>query len=71
MAFTAGVIKIQNDGSFEFYDSEIYNNYAYSNIVSEMIDSGEDSVISNCKIHDNFDLVDSWQTEIYGNCSKL
>ena len=50
---TSGVVNTALNGYFEFYDSNIYNNYANSNPVSQLFDSSSISIISNCKIYQN------------------
>jgi hypothetical protein len=50
---TSGVIKSDNNGYFQFYNSHIYHNRAFSAPISEMLDSLNPSIISNCTIYKN------------------
>ena len=69
---TSGVVNVAQNGYFEFYDSNIYNNYANSNPVSQLFDSAPISIISNCKIYQNQALTKSQiNTEFNTICSLL
>ena len=70
VAYTAAIADVTSNGYFEFYDSDIYENYAYQTPVASILDSRLTSVISKCQIHSNQDLFNTWTTEINEACDK-
>ena len=70
VALTAAIADVTNNGYFEFYNSDIFENYAYQIPVASILDSKLTSVISNCQIHSNQDLYDTWNSEIADACNK-
>ena len=70
VAQTAAIAEVTNNGYFELYNSDIYENYAYQTPVASILDSKLTSVISNCQIHSNKDLYDTWNSEIVDACDK-
>ena len=70
IAFAGAIADVANNGYFEFYDSSIFENYAYQTPLLSILDSRITSIISNCTIHSNFDLYDTWKSEIKNKCDK-
>ena len=52
-ASISGVIRVADNGYFEIYDSQIYNNYASQSPISELFNSAFESVIDNTTIYRN------------------
>ena len=52
-ASVSGVIRVADNGYFEIYDSQIYNNYASQSPISELFNSAFVSVIDNTTIYKN------------------
>ena len=71
IAFAGAIAEVTDNGHFEFYDSKIFENYAYQTPIASILDSDLASVIRNCQIHSNFDLYDTWKNEIQNRCDKL
>lgn len=68
----SGVVNTAQNGYFEFYDSNIFKNYANNNPISKLFDSATLSIISNCKIYQNEALSKSQIiTEFTSACSFL
>ena len=71
-ALTSGVVKIDSNGYFYFYDSVITQNYAKNNPISLVFDSVNLSIIDKCEIYENSMMVMSQiLSEINTSCSKL
>ena len=70
IAYTAAIADVTSNGYFEFYDSDMYENYAYQTPVASILDSRLTSIISNCQIHSNRDLYNTWAIEINDACDK-
>ena len=52
-ASISGVIRVADNGYFEIYDSQLYNNYASQSPISELFNSAFVSVIDNTTIYRN------------------
>ena len=52
-ASISGVIRVADNGYFEIYNSQIYNNYASQSPISELFNSAFVSVIDNTTIYKN------------------
>ena len=52
-ALESGVIAVDLEGSFEIQDSEIRDNYAYSNPISKILISSTENSISNSSLINN------------------
>ena len=52
-AVSAGVVKAQSNGLFEFYNTTITQNYAQNNPMAQLFDSVSLSIIDNTTIYDN------------------
>ena len=52
-ASVSGVIRVADNGYFEIYNSQIYNNYASQSPISELFNSAFVSVIDNTTIYKN------------------
>jgi hypothetical protein len=71
-ALKSGVVKIDSNGYFYFYDSVITKNYAKNNPISLLFDSANLSIIDKCKIYGNSMIImDHILAEINIMCSKL
>ena len=55
-ALSSGVVYALEGGSYIFYDSDIYDNYAVSSPISEISSSHEESEINGWRISGNNDL---------------
>lgn len=71
-ALSSGVIYSSTNGYFEFYSSSIYNNYAISNPIGEVLEVINPSIISNSRIYNN-NLISTkaFAAEILGTCHLL
>ena len=64
-ASVSGVIRVADNGYFEIYDSQIYNNYASQSPISELFNSAFVSIIDNTTIYKNEALsYDEVQSEL-------
>jgi hypothetical protein len=71
-ALTSGVIRVVNDGHFEIYNSNIFQNYAQKNTISLIFNSGNLSKIDKWNIYDNLELTkDKILTEMQSEWSLL
>ena len=52
-ASVSGVIRVTDNGYFEIYDSQIFNNHASQSPISELFNSAFVSVIDNTTIYEN------------------
>ena len=52
-ASVSGVIRVADNGYFEIYNSQIYNNYASQSPISELFNSAFVSIIDNTTIYKN------------------
>ena len=52
-ASISGVIRVADNGYFEIYNSQIFNNYASQSPISELFNSAFVSVIDNTTIYKN------------------
>ena len=52
-ASVSGVIRVADNGYFEIYNSQIFNNYASQSPISELFNSALVSVIDNTTIYKN------------------
>ena len=52
-ASVSGVIRVADNGYFEIYNSQIFNNYASQSPISELFNSAFVSVIDNTTIYKN------------------
>ena len=52
-ASVSGVIRVADNGYFEIYDSQIFNNYASQSPISELFNSAFVSIIDNTAIYKN------------------
>ena len=52
-ASVSGVIRVADNGYFEIYNSQIYDNYASQSPISELFNSAFVSVIDNTTIYKN------------------
>ena len=52
-ASVSGVIRVADNGYFEIYDSQVFNNYASQSPISELFNSAFVSVIDNTTIYKN------------------
>ena len=52
-ASVSGVIRVADNGYFEIYNSQIFNNYASQSPISEMFNSAFVSIIDNTTIYKN------------------
>ena len=52
-ASVSGVIRVADNGYFEIYDSQVFNNYASQSPISELFNSAFVSVIDNTTIYEN------------------
>ena len=52
-ASVSGVIRVADNGYFEIYDSQIFNNYASQSPISELFNSAFVSVLDNTTIYRN------------------
>ena len=52
-ASVSGVIRVADNGYFEIYDSQMYNNYASQSPISELFNSAFVSIIDNTTIYRN------------------
>ena len=52
-ASISGVIRVADNGYFEIYDSQIFNNYASQSPISELFNSAFVSVLDNTTIYRN------------------
>ena len=60
------------NGYFEIYDSQIYNNYASQSPISELFNSAVMYIIDNTTIHNNEALTyDEIANEFNIRCDKL
>ena len=71
-ASISGVIRVTDNGYFEIYNSQIYNNYASQSPISELFNSALTSIIDNTTIYSNEALTyDEIMTEFNTRCDKL
>ena len=52
-ASVSGVIRVADNGYFEIYNSQIFNNYASQSPISELFNSAFVSIIDNTTIYKN------------------
>ena len=52
-ASVSGVVRVADNGYFEIYDSQIFNNYASQSPISELFNSAFVSIIDNTTIYKN------------------
>ena len=71
-ASVSGVVRVIDNGHYEIYNSQIYNNYASQSPISEMFDSVFTSVIDNSTMYNNIALTyDEIVEELNQNCYRL
>ena len=53
-AFQSGVVQINSNGYFQFYNSIFHHNYAISSSFGEIFDTSQLSVLNNCTLYQNY-----------------
>ena len=71
-ASVSGVVRVIDNGHYEIYSSQIYNNYASQSPISEMFDSVFTSVIDNSTMYNNIALTEEEIVrELNDSCTRL
>ena len=71
-ASVSGVVRVIDNGHYEIYSSQIYNNYASQSPISEMFDSVFTSVIGNSTMYNNIALTEEEIVrELNDSCTRL
>ena len=71
-ASISGVIRVADNGYFELYSSQLYNNYASQSSISELFNSALTSIVDNTTIYGNEALTnDEITTEFNTRCARL